>query len=150
MIHRASSLKHLIGAGGIVVLGLTATSLAQVPAPEQGRGMYNPKTETTIVGVVQSIDTIAAPSGGGRRSLGGTHLVVKTDRETLEVHLGPTAYLNEKKIAIAKGDSLEILGSRVTLQNEPILLARRIKKGQTEWSLRDATGRPLWSGRGGD
>jgi hypothetical protein len=112
--------------------------------------MYNPKTETTIVGVVQSIDTIAAPSGRGRRSLGGTHLVVKTDKETLEVHLGPTAYLNERHITIAKGDSLEIVGSRVTIQGEPVLLARRIKNGPTEWTLRDATGRPLWSGRGGN
>ena len=73
---------------------------------------------------------------------------MKTEKERLEVHLGPTAYLSEKKITITKGDSLEIVGSRVTLQNESVLLARRITKGATEWTLRDATGRPLWSGRG--
>jgi hypothetical protein len=38
----------------------------------------------------------------------------------------------------------------VTIQGELVVLARRVKKGPTEWTLRDATGRPLWSGRGGN
>jgi hypothetical protein len=57
---------------------------------------------------------------------GGLHLVVKTEMETLEVHLGPTGYLSEQKVVIASGDAVEILGS---------------------WTLRDASGRPMWSGR---
>jgi hypothetical protein len=142
-----SRFRELIAAAGLSVLALAISPAAQAVAAGQGRSC-DPKTETTIAGVVQSIDTIAAPSGRGRRSLRGTHLVVKTDKETLEVHLGPTAYLNEKQIGIAKGDSLGILGSRVTMAGEPVLLARRIKRGQTEWTLRDATGRRLWSGRG--
>jgi hypothetical protein len=71
---------------------------------------------------------------------------VKTETETLEVHLGPTAYLTEKNIALAKGDAVEILGSRVTVDAKPVLVARQIKKGSNTWTLRDASGRPLWSG----
>jgi hypothetical protein len=74
--------------------------------------------------------------------------VLKTEKEALAVHLGPTAYLAEQKIVIAKGDALEILGSRVTVDNDTFLIARRIKKGDNTWTLRDATGRPAWSGRG--
>jgi hypothetical protein len=72
--------------------------------------------------------------------------MVKTDKETLEIHVGPTAYLTEKGIAFAKGDMLEIVGSRVTIDNEPVVIARQIKKGENTWTLRDTSGRPAWSG----
>jgi LmbE family N-acetylglucosaminyl deacetylase len=74
--------------------------------------------------------------------------LVKTEKETLEVHVGPTAYLTEKGITLAKGDTLEILGSRVTIDKEPVVIAKQIKKGDNTWTLRDASGRPMWSGRG--
>ena len=73
---------------------------------------------------------------------------MKTEKEALAVHVGPTAYLTEKGITLAKGDTLEILGSRVTIDEQPVVIARQIKKGDNTWTLRDASGRPLWSGRG--
>jgi hypothetical protein len=99
---------------------------------------------------VESVDEIASPGGGrGRRGLGGTHLTLKTATETLEVHLGPTAFLNEQKVAIAKGDTLDVVGSRVTVDDEPVFIAREVKKGDSVWTLRDPVGLPLWRGRGG-
>lgn len=44
---------------------------------------------------------------------------MKTEKETLEVHVGPTGYLTEKGGTLVKGDTLEILGSRVTIDDEP-------------------------------
>jgi hypothetical protein len=41
--------------------------------------------------------------------------MVKTDKETLAVHVGPTAYLAEKGVTLAKGDTHEILGLGVTI-----------------------------------
>ena len=132
-----------------VVYVLVGTSLlfAQTPrAGRRGSAMYDVNTEATITGTVESVETIGGPGvrGGGR--LGGTHLVVKTATETLEVHVGPTAYLAEQKIIVAMGDAVEILGSRVTMDEKSVLLARQIKKGEAAWTLRDASGRPLWSG----
>jgi hypothetical protein len=109
--------------------------------------MYDVKTETTIKGIVQSVEAVTGKGGRGRYAPGGTHLVVTTDEvEALEVHVGPTAYLTEKGIALATGDALEIVGSRVTIDKEAVIIARQIKKGDKTWTLRDATGRPLWSG----
>jgi hypothetical protein len=108
--------------------------------------MYDVKAETTVKGTVESVETVSGPGARGRRSLGGTHLVVKTEKEALAVHVGPTAYLAEQKIAVAKGDAVEILGSRSTINGEPVLIARQIRKGGATWTLRDASGRPLWSG----
>jgi hypothetical protein len=110
--------------------------------------MYDVKTETTIKGTVESVETVTGAGGRGRGALGGTHLTAKTEKETLEVHVGPTAYLTEKGITLVKRDTLEILGSRVTIDKEPVVIARQIKKGDNTWTLRDAAGRPLWSGRG--
>jgi hypothetical protein len=136
----------MIGAA-LLVVGVSF-AFAQAPSPAgQGAPMYDLKTETTINGTVESVETIKA-GGRGRRGLGGTHLVLKTEKDSVEVHVGPTAYLAEKGITLAKGDKIEILGSRVTADNETFLIARQIKKGDNTWTLRDASGRPAWSGRG--
>ena len=146
-----TSLKRwsILGAATLLVIGAVSVLMAQTPGTGQGTSpMYDVKTETTITGTVESIEAVTGTGGRGRRGLGGTHLTVKTEKETLAVHVGPTAYLTEKGITLAKGDTLEILGSRVTIDKEPIVIARQIKKGGNTWTLRDASGRPVWSGRG--
>jgi hypothetical protein len=137
------------GAAALFVAGLVSVAGAQsAPAGRQGSPMYDAKTETTIAGTVESIETITGSGGRGRRSMGGTHLVLKTEKDAVEVHVGPTAYLADKGITLAKGDRLEILGSLVTVEKESFVIARQIKKGDKTWTLRDASGRPAWSGRG--
>ena len=138
-----------LGAAALFTAGLASLGAAQSsPAARQGQGMYDARTETTITGTVESVENITGGGGRGRGGMGGTHLVVKTDKETVDVHVGPTAYLAEKGITLGKGDRLEILGSRVTVDNEAVLIAKQIKKGDNTWTLRDASGRPAWSGRG--
>jgi hypothetical protein len=121
-------------------------------AQPQGRGggpRYDTATEATVTGTVDSVEQIAGPGGGrGRRGSGGTHLTLKTRTEALDVHLGPTAFLNETKVAIAKGDTLVITGSRVTVDNEQVFIAKEVKKGDSTWTLRDAAGLPMWRGGG--
>jgi hypothetical protein len=142
-------LKPLSIVGAVMLVVGVSVALAQTTgAGRQASPMYDVKSETTIKGSVESVETITGTGGRGRRGLGGTHLVVKTEKESVEVHVGPTAYLAEKGITLAKGDKVEILGSRVTGDNETFLIAKQIKKGDNTWTLRDASGRPAWSGRG--
>jgi hypothetical protein len=70
--------------------------------------------------------------------------MLKTDKETIEVMLGPSFYLREHKIELVKGDSVEVVGSRITMAASPALIAREIRKGETSVTLRDPNGRPLW------
>jgi hypothetical protein len=144
-----SSFKRLSVAGALaLVVGIVSLVSAQAPpGGRQGPMMYDVNTETTISGTVEAVDIVSGPGGGGRRSMGGTHLVVKTATGALDVHLGPSAYLAGKNITFAKGDAVEILGSRVTLNGKPVLLARQITKAGDTWTLRDGSGYPLWSGR---
>jgi hypothetical protein len=144
-----ASVKRLSILGAATLLTVTAVSVVMAQTGTGGGSpMYDVRTEATIRGTVESVDTITGAGGRGRHALGGTHLTVKTEKESLAVHVGPTAYLTEKGITLAKGDTLEILGSRVTIGEESVVIARQIKKGDNTWTLRDAFGRPLWSGRG--
>jgi hypothetical protein len=85
--------KRLFTAGAAVlfVAGLSSPAAAQSASGRQGSTMYDVKTETTITGTVESVENITGTGGRGRHGMGGTHLVVKTEKESVEVHLGPTA-----------------------------------------------------------
>jgi hypothetical protein len=125
----------------ILTLG-AATAIAQRGMGQGGGRMYDPTTETTVKGTVEEIKQISGPRGGP----GGAHLILKTDKETLEVHLGPTAFLEQEKFTFAKGDQVEVTGSKVKIGATDALLAREVKKGDKTLTLRNAQGVPMWSG----
>ncbi len=101
---------------------------------------YDPATETTVTGTVEHVKTVPA-----RRAGHGIHLLLKTSATTLDVHLGPKAFLKEKGFSVDKGDQVEVTGSKVTLKSGEALIARKIKKGDTTLILRNEQGVPMWS-----
>jgi hypothetical protein len=137
----------------LLALCAAAPLWAQARGAGQGGGpRYDTATEATVIGTVDSVEQMAGPGGGrGRLGLGGTHLVLKAEAGTLQVHLGPTAFLSEKGITLAKGDEVQIVGSRVKVDDEDVFIAKSVRKGEQTWMLRDESGRPLWRGgrRGG-
>ena len=138
---RISFLGVLLVAIVISTLG-TSSALAQRGRGQGAGQMYNPATETTIQGTVEEVKQIPGPRGGP----GGTHLTVKTDRETLDVHLGPTTFLEKQNFTFAKGDQIEVMGSKVKIEGADALIAREVKKGGKTLTLRNAQGVPAWSG----
>ncbi len=104
--------------------------------------MYDPKTVETITGTVEKVDKIT-PSRGMSY---GVHTTVKTDKETIDVHLGPGWYIENQDIKIMPGDKIEVKGSRVTYQGKPVIIAAEIKKGDEVLQLRDESGYPSWAG----
>lgn len=119
-------------------------------APGMHMPMYDTSTEATFRGTVQSVEAAAPSPGrmsGGMHGMGGTHVLLKTASGTLAVHLGPSSYLNEQNVRIQEGDEIEVIGSRIRLGSEEFVLARQVTRGDDTWTLRDASGRPMW-GRG--
>jgi hypothetical protein len=124
------------------------------PSAQEGPP-YDPNTEATLTGTVEGIRS----DGPGRlgwlmrvHTLGLAHqttndqqVLLKTDTDTLWIHLGPTAFLRDRKVDIKKRDRVTVTGSRVTLGDSQVVLAREVRRGDTAWSLRDAAGQPLWS-----
>jgi DNA/RNA endonuclease YhcR with UshA esterase domain len=132
------------------VIALTASTTAQ-QRMNAGEPRYDPKTEVTVSGTVEEVQTQTptAPRGRGPMTgmmMGGTHLKLKTDKGIMDVRLGPSGYLAEKKFTVTKGDTLEVVGSLVKVEGGDALIARQIKRGKDKLELRDQSGKPLWSG----
>ena len=124
---------------------------AQAPPRRGGMGAprYDKTTEATVHGTVEAVLTVTPGTGGGRgMAMGGTHLTFTVEDGKYDVHLGPAAWLAEKKFEFTKGDQLTIVGLVLTINGEKALIAREITKGGTVMTLRDANGIPAWSGRG--
>ena len=100
--------------------------------------MYDPKAVETVTGEVVKVDRITPMRGMS----GGVHLVVKTDKGDVSVHLGPQWYLENQDVKIEPKDKVEIKGSRVTMQGQPVLIAAEVKKGDEVLKLRDDAGDP--------
>jgi hypothetical protein len=117
-----------------------------VVAPAQGPNarnmrMYNPATETTLRGTVEAV---TQPERG---QMMGTHLTIKAGDETREVMLGPSVFISRKGFSFAKGDSIEVTGSRVTMGVMEFVIAREVVKDSKTLTLRDKTGKPEWAER---
>lgn len=104
--------------------------------------MYNPQTVQTTTGEVVMVNKIAPAKGMSY----GVHLLLKTDKETISVHLGPEWYLENQDVKIAPKDSIEVKGSLITFNGKPALIAAEIRKGDEVLTLRNVDGFPVWSG----
>ena len=137
------SLNHLNLTAGLALIGLLALPLVYAqrgPGSGQQARMYNPANETTVKGTVTEVKTTT-----GRHGWSGTHLILKTDARTFEVHLGPAPFLKEQGFSFAKGDQIEVTGATAQVGGSEALIAREVRKGDKTLVLRDAKGIPKWS-----
>jgi len=138
----------------MLMILLSAQSFAQRGMKWKGGGgwgigtqygkMYNPKTAETISGEVVSVDKFTPVKGMSY----GVHLTVKTDKETISVHLGPAWYIENQDVKIEPKDKIQVKGSRITFDGKPAIIAAEVNKGQQILRLRDENGFPAWSGWG--
>lgn len=128
-----------------MALGLVAATYGVGPARAQGPATqtYNPATVETLEGTVEEVKFVSmGPRGMG----GGVHLLVTSGNQSLEVHLGPRFYLEENDFEVEPGDTVEITSSRLSGGDRPVWLAREIKRGDAQLTLREENGTPLWAG----
>jgi hypothetical protein len=103
-----------------------------------GGAAYDPATVKTLRGTASAVTNVS----------GGVHVALQADdgRE-MDVHLGPSWFVENAGIQIAKGDAIEVTGSVLASDGGPVLIAREVKKGAQALTLRDEQGVPDWSGR---
>ena len=143
---------------GIICLVFAAPSGAQPEKPGPGKGMYggkgpqgpsarmfDPKAVETMSGEVVAVESWA-PSRAEAPQM--AHLTLKTDKETVRVMLGPSTYLDQQPVKIAKGDRVEVKGFRQTRPRGTMITAQEVKKGDQVLKLRDAQGTPLYPSQG--
>jgi len=134
---------------GLLLLAVPTISSSDL----QGRGsggwgaglpyakLYKPATLRTLRGEVLWIKKLVPAEG----MADGLHLFLKTRDEAISVHLGPLWFLERQDFSLAAGDVVEVVGSRVTYEGTPALIAAEVNKGDNVLRLREAGGFPLWS-----
>jgi hypothetical protein len=140
--------------GVLAIAGAMALVQAQAQGGPHGRGgggwgtsgqysrMYDTNTVETIKGEVVSVDRFT-PRGG---MSSGVHLQLKTEKETISVHLGPSWYLDHQDVQIKAQDNIEVTGSRISFEGKPAIIAAEVQKGDEVLKLRDENGFPRWAG----
>ena len=123
---------------GVIVLLVTATMLWGQKSANLGP-KYNSASEATIKGTVEDIKVVPG-------AMEGIHLVVKNDTETILVHVAPEKFLKEMDSQFAKGDQVEVIGSKIKAEDgTDELLAKQIEKSGNQLLLRDKKGTPIWA-----
>ena len=145
-------MKKVMVIVSVLFLMIATNSFAQQGMKWRGSGgwgmgaqynrMYDVKTVESISGEIISVDTITPQKGMSH----GVHLTVKTDKETISVHLGPSWYIENQDVKLLPKDRIEVKGSRITFEGKPAIIAAEVKKGNEILTLRDANGIPMWSG----
>jgi len=146
--------SFLVGLVALAVALVSSDALAQRKPGMMWRGsggwgpgtqynrMYDPKTVETISGEIAVVDRITPVKGMS----GGVHMNVKTDKETISVHLGPSFYIENQDVKLQAKDKVEVKGSRITFDGKPAIIAMEVKKGDEVLKLRDDAGFPTWIG----
>ena len=121
----------------LVAAFFVGSGLAQTAQKHTGP-KYDLSTEVTIKGVIDEVKDFQCPVSGGM----GAHIILKGN--DLVVHLALSKYLKDYDFNFAKGDEVEVVGSKVIMDDKPTILARVVTRGQSTFTFRDAKGNPLW------
>ncbi|HLK68335.1 MAG TPA: hypothetical protein VKU19_33110 [Bryobacteraceae bacterium] len=133
---RFRSFAVLLGIAAL--LAPNAAKTGTIPAQEP---RYDPETVVTLSATVLELREV--PKGG---ILSGLHLIVDTDKDSdLDVYIAPMHYLKELQISYAKGDRLEIKGSKVKTTAGTVVLVREVRRDADTGYFRDAGGKPYWN-----
>lgn len=104
--------------------------------------LFDPATVETLEGEVLKVEQ-AAP----RRGMSpGIHVILKTSKEEVSVHLGPQWFLERQEFSVEPKERLKVTGSRVVIADKPAVIAAELSKEGMTLRLRDAKGVPVWSG----
>jgi hypothetical protein len=101
---------------------------------------YDLATEAKMKGTVQELKL---PDKGNEKE--SAHLTLKTLDATIDVYLCPKSFLDDMGSTLAKGDEVNLTGSKVKQDGTDLFLAREVVKGTDTLVLRDDKGKPVWN-----
>jgi sporulation protein YlmC with PRC-barrel domain len=98
--------------------------------------MFDPKKIETVSGEILRVEYYEE-----------SRLIIYTDaKKPVLVALGPTGYLESQPNVLRPGNRVTVTGSRVIVDDTPLLIATKIREGKEEMRLRDNEGHPIWIG----
>jgi hypothetical protein len=140
--------RSIINITLLLLIGpLLTTAIAQQRSGKMmNKQMYNREYDTSTVETIKGeVVEVHYLIGKRKSNKKGVHLTLKTDSETIPVHLGP-AWFIEQQESFEVGDEIFVTGSRITYNGEPALIAAEITRGKMTLKLRNQQGYPAWRG----
>ena len=133
--------RVLLGVFALLMAGTAITLVSQGKnSPTQINYVYTPTSEQTMRGWVVETKDFHCPVSGTM----GSHITVKNETSTIEVHLAPTSFMKQYEVNIRKGDNVTVVGSKISFEGKTALIAKSVAVGQETYSFRDSVGKPLW------
>jgi hypothetical protein len=102
---------------------------------------YDVATEAKFKGVIEEVKEVPNSCLGDT----GTHLMLKTGNGIVEIQVAPPDFLKFMDISFAKGEEIQVVGSQVTVNGNPLVLARTITRNNNDVAVRDSKGTPAWT-----
>jgi len=123
------------------VLGLAVSPLFgdSKESKEKSAPAYDTATVVDVSGEVTEVRDI--PSGS---PIAGVNLTIKVKGEPVAVYVAPTEFVKLFDVKFAKGDEVQVVGSKVKFEGADLILAREIRLGHTTLVVRDKDGSPYW------
>ncbi len=123
----------------LLLAALTIPHAAGGGQPQPAEPRYDTATTVEFTCVVTEVYEVAR-----RNPMHGVHLKVDTGRETVDVYLGPTEFMKQFDFTFAKGDRVDIAGSKVKAAGATVVLAKEVRRQSQTVYLRDSSGAPYW------
>lgn len=125
----------------MVLVSLSAASMAQQIRPMLRCDRAN---EVAVRGTVEEVRHMARAG-----SPHGTYLVLRTELNVLNVHLGPRGWAAERGAQLSPGEPVEVLGVFARYGDAQVLLAREVREAGTTLTFRNERGSPSVNRRQG-
>ncbi len=125
----------------IALLFILLVFVAPLSAQKQSAPKYDLANEIKVNGSVEEVKVM------GEREPRETHVVIKTDKGLVELCLCPAKFLSEMDIKFAKGDKLQVTGSKASegADGLEVIVVREIVRGGDTLVFRDKSGGPVWT-----
>jgi hypothetical protein len=117
-----------------VLIAFMAASAQTAPTPK-----YDKSSEVKVKGTIDEVIT-------GTDKDSTVHVMVTTDKGPIDVLVAPEKFLKDMEITLAKGETIEVTGSQVTVDGKPVMLAREVIRSGDVMAMRDDKGKPVWLG----
>jgi hypothetical protein len=133
--------RTLFGIFALLLSGAAITLVSQEKnSPTHASYTYAPTSEQTMRGWVVETKDFQCPVTGTV----GSHITVKSETGSIEVHLAPASFMKQYEINIRKGDNVTVVGSKITFEGKNALVAKSVVIGNETYNFRDPSGKPLW------
>ena len=133
-----------------VLLAITSVGYSQKGVGnKEGVARVSAKYEIEqFSGELQNIINEACTQTTGQYSK-GTHLMVKTDKETLNMHLGPTIKVSDMTNKLKTGDKIQLkVFTTKDMPDNHYIVKEFTSQGETH-KIRNSNLKPFWAGEAG-